>query len=206
MGERKIKHLFIGTLYENKNNYIERINLNMNIQKELINDFLSKEIIKNYVINDNNIGFCLNCKNNVNSKNISKCDKHQIKYFKDLINNINIEQIKNNMKIIIDNYNYIINIIEEKIKNFKERNDNQILLAKKIIDIYKSCLKSDNLTYQTILNTKNILQFNEINKDNFREENKPINFGFNILKTFSMDKYIDKKNQLTKFTKIQNIF
>ena len=168
----------------------------MNIQTGLINDFLSKEENKIILNDENNIGFCLDCKINVNEKNISKCDKHSIKYFKDLIKNINIEQIENNFKILIDNYNNIINIIEEKVKNFKQRNDNQILLAKKIIETYKSCLKSNTLTYQTFLNTKNILQFNEINKT--IEDNKLINFNLNILKAFSIDNYIGKKVSIEK--------
>ena len=46
----------------------------------------------------------------------------------------------------------------EKIYNFKQRNENQILLAKNLIESYKTNI--DNLNYQIILNTKNILNFN----------------------------------------------
>ena len=48
----------------------------------------------------------------------------------------------------------------EKIYNFKQRNENQILLAKNLIESYKTNI--DNLNYQIILNTKNILNFNYI--------------------------------------------
>lgn len=202
MTERKIKSLLIGTFYDNRNYYVESIDLEKNIKKNLITEFLAEEKNKINLQEDiNNIGFCLTCINNVTSKSLSICKDHSIIYFSDLIKSINIEEIENNLNNIIDSYNEIIKAIEERIKNFKQRNDNQIIFAKKIIDIYKNCLKSNNLTYQTFLNTKNILNFNEINKDNFINVKKPIDFEFNILKAFSIDNYLGKEILFEKVQK-----
>ena len=206
MSERKIKSLLIGTFYDNRNYYVESIDLEKNIKKNLITEFLAEEKNKINLQEDiNNIGFCLTCINNVTSKSLSICKDHSIIYFSDLIKSINIEEIENNLNNIIDIYNETIKTIEERIKNFKQRNDNQILFAKKIIDIYKNCIKSNNLTYQTFLNTKNILNFNEINKDNFINVKKPIDFEFNILKAFSIDNYLGKEILFEKVQKKSRI-
>ncbi len=53
--------------------------------------------------------------------------------------------------------------IQEKNDDFLlKKIDNQIQLTKKIIDIYNFGIKSNRITYQIIINTKNILQFNLI--------------------------------------------
>ena len=88
--------------------------------------------------------------------------------------------------------------MEEKIKDFKKRNDNQILLAKKIIGAYK--MNENNLNYQIISNAKNILNFNDINPKNYKNDYSPINFRFNILKDFSIHNYA---NEIIKIEKIQ---
>ena len=52
---------------------------------------------------------------------------------------------------------------------FKQRNEKQILLAKKIIEAYKNNI--NNLNYQIIMNTKNLLHFNQIKFKDFEEFN-----------------------------------
>lgn len=201
MAEEKIKNLFIGTLYENEKFYIESIDLDKNSKKELIDDFLFEKENKKYFQKEKNIGFCLECEKNINEN--SNCKNHNIKYFNTLI--INIEEIEKNLNNIIDNYKFILNVIEEKIRNFKKRNDNQILLAKKIIEIYKSNLNSNNLTYQTLLNANNILKFNTINKEDFIQNFSSISFEFNILKKYSIDNFITENISIQKIRKTTEI-
>ena len=144
--------------------------------------FLTKYGYRNK--NENNIGFCFDCNKNINN---TFSINHSIKFYKDIIKSINIQEIQTKFNNIVENYNYVINLLEEKIKNFKKRNDDQIALVQQIIEIYNSSLESNNLTYQLLLNVENILKFNEINKDKFFGENSSIDFDYNILKTFQID-------------------
>ena len=194
MSEEKIKNLFIGTSYKNENIFIDTIDIKYNINKEFLSNFISEK--ENNIQNEKYeyTAFCLDCKKNI--KNIN-CGEHFVKNFKDIINNINIKEIENNFNKVVENYNYIINKIEFKIKELKQRNEEQIKLIKKIIEVYKSSLNSNNLTYQLLLNTKNILKFNIINE----YENNPYIFNYNILQLFPIDNYIKENISITKFQK-----
>ena len=145
MEENTIKNSLIGTFCENNNYYISIYDINKNIiQKELIDDLsFSKEKMsnKNTINTDENIkneAFCFNCRKNINLNMNSDCKTHNNKYLKDLIKDINIEQIEEVLELTIVNYENVYRIIEEKLNKFKKRNNNQILLAKKIIELYKS--------------------------------------------------------------------
>jgi len=61
------------------------------------------------------------------------------------------------------------------------------------------------MTYQIIINTKNILQFNSIIKNEFFSDDYQINFDYNLLKPFSIDKFIDEKITTEKIQRIINI-
>ena len=155
MADEKFKNYFLGTSFKNENFYIDKLDLNNNIDTKLIHDFNSEN--KNKMkIDEQYISFCYDC-----NKNIKKdiCDKHNIKNFKEIIDTINMKEIENNFKRIVENYNYIIN----KIKELKKRNEEQINLVNKMIEIYNSSLTTKKITYQLLLNAKNILNFNEIN-------------------------------------------
>ena len=131
MSGKLIKNTFIGTSYEKGNYYIQTIDLNNDINKILIKDFLlEKEDINNNQ-NEKYIGFCFDCNKNITNPN----EKHSVKYFKEIFENINIKEIEKNFNIIIDKYNNYIKSLEEKIKEMKKRNDELILLVKKIIKI-----------------------------------------------------------------------
>lgn len=202
MAEEKIKNLLIGLSNKNHNCYVETLDLNSNLNKMLISDFISGLNMDIEMNNENNIGFCFDCKKNIN-KNFTI--NHSIKYYKDITKNIDIQEIQNKFNNIVENYNNVINLLEQKIKNFKKRNDDQIALVKQIIEIYNSSLESNNLTYQLLLNVENILKFNEINKDKFFQENTPIDFDYNILKTFQIDKYFEEKISIETLKKISKI-
>jgi len=96
-------------------------------------------------------------------------------------------------------------ILEERIKKFKIKIDKQIELAKKIINIYNLAIKSDKITYQLIINTKNILQFNPIIKNEFFSDEYQINFDYNLLKPFNIDEFIDEEITIENIQKIINI-
>ena len=195
MEDEKFKNYFLGTSFKNENFYIDMIDLNNNIDTKLIHDFNSEKENK-IKIDDKYTSFCYDC-----NKNISKdiCDGHNVQNFKDIIDKIDIKEIENNFKRIIENYNYIINKIESKLKELKRRNEEQINLVIKMIEIYNSSLYSKNFTYQLLLNIKNILNFNEINDD--LEINQNI-FEYNILKLFPIDNYIKESISIKKFQKI----
>ena len=199
MGIEKLKNCFIGISKENGNYYIESIDLKNNINKELLKDFLFDKDNINELKKEKYIGFCFKCNKNINN---SFCGEHPVKYFKDIIKEINVEEIENNLTNITEKFNNYINILEEKIKALKKRNEEQILLARKIINTYNSVLKSDNLTYQILSNFQNILQFNEINKNFLNRGFDTINFEYNILKEFPINTFINEKLSIEK---IQNI-
>ena len=72
MSGNLIKNTFIGTLYENGNYYIKTANLNNDINKILLKDFLlEKEDINNNQ-NEKYIGFCIDCNKNINNPNCKK--------------------------------------------------------------------------------------------------------------------------------------
>ena len=202
MSGNLIKNTFIGTSYENGNYYIQTVDLNNDINKILLKDFLLEKEDINNSQNEKYIGFCLDCNKNINNPN---CEKHSVKYFKDIIENINIKEIENNFNIIIDKYNNNIKLLEEKIKEMKKRNDELILLVKKMINIYNCSFKTNNFTFQLLLNIKNILNFNEIDKFILNEQNYSVNFNYNILKEFPIMNYIENKlsnDKIQKSTKL----
>ena len=158
---------------------------------------MQTNLLSNILIDENNI------------KNIKYSNKiinfHNAEYFKDNIIDINIDGIEKAFRKIYDDYNEVITIIEERIKKFKKRIDTQIQLTKKVIDIYNLAIKSNRITYQIIFNTKNILQFNPIIKDEFLPDENLIHFDYNLLKTFSIDEIIDDKLIIEKIQKTTNI-
>ena len=89
--------------------------------------------------------------------------------------------------------------IEKKIKYFKRRNENQILLAKRMIETYKTNI--NNLNYQIILNSKNVLNFNNINLKSLTQNDSLINLDFNILKEFSVYNYVNERISIEKIQK-----
>jgi len=156
-------------------------------------------------ININNKAFCFNCRANINLDNNPDCKNHNIKYLNESLKDININQIEENWKTAIEYYEETYKKIKEKSERFKQRYEKQILLAKKIIEIYKNNI--NNLNYQIIMNTKNILHFNQIKFKDF----KGYNFSFipekNILKEYSLNNYIDEKlviHSIQKNSEIKN--
>ena len=191
--KQQIKNVLIGTSEENGEIFIQTLNKNNLIKKDTLNNFFSgKE--DNANISCNNLPF---------SKikfNLEKTLKNEI------IETINIKEIEENLKHIIDNYEYIVQTLEKKIENFKKRNNDQILLAKKLIDIYKSSLNKDNLNEKiVILNLKNIVRFNKLDLDNFIHRINSIDFNYNILKPFSLESYIEEKLLIEKVQKNSNV-
>ena len=176
MAEEKIKNLFIGTSYENENYFIDSIDLNNNINKALLSNFILQK--------DNLISY----NNNINIQDYD---------YKSIINKIDINEIEKNLKKVVENFYNIIDLIENKIKKLKERNEEQIKLIKIIILEYKFALNSNNLNCQLALNTKNILKFNQI------DNNDLINiFEYNILKSYPIEHYIKESTSIPKFQKI----
>ena len=154
-------------------------------------------LLSNILIDENNI------------KNIKSSNKiinfHNAEYFKEKIKDINVDGIEKQFKKIHDDYNEVITILEERIKKFKIKIDKQFQLAKKIIDFYNLAIKSNKITYQIIINTKNILQFNPIIKNEFFPKENQINFDYNLLKTFSIDQFIEEKITIENIQKVCNI-
>ena len=146
-----------------------------------------------------NEAFCFDCKKNINVNMNPDCKTHNIKYLNDLIKDINIEQIEKDLELAIENYENVYRIIEEKLIKFKKRNNNQILLAKKIIELYKSNL--NNLNYQMISNTKNLLHFNEIKLKDYEDYNSKFILETNILEEYSINNYINKTLNIQKIQK-----
>ena len=193
----------IGTNYDKNNYFLEIYDINENnIQKELMEEIkIEKELnkIKKSNIQSKIEAFCLDCKTNVNLSDSSNCENHNVEYLKDLKKDIDIKSIENNFKIIVENYENMLNYMIEKLYNFKQRNENQILLAKNLIESYKTNI--DNLNYQIILNTKNILNFNDINYKLIIQNNLPFDFEYNILKEFPISNYINETISIKKIQK-----
>ena len=188
MLEELITNTFIEIQEKNDEYLLKSIDYDNNIQINLLsNIFIDENNIKNRKYSNKIVNF------------------QNVEYFKEKIKDININEIEKEFKKIHDDYNEIIIILEERIKKFKIKIDNQIQLAKKIIDIYNLAIKSNRITNQIIINTKNILQFNPIIKDNFFLDEYQINFEYNLLKPFSIDEYIDEKITIENIHKMINI-
>ena len=202
MLEEIITNSFIGIEEKDNDFFIDAIDLKSNIKKLSINTLLSEIKELEPLKKTNNIGFCFDCQKNIAD---SKCSTHKVKYFKDIINKVNINGIEKQIETISEAYNDIINILQKKIKEFKKRNDNQIQLAKKIVEVYKNAVNSGNLSYQIIMNKKNILKYNPISINNIFPGNYQFNLEYNLLEAFPIDFYIDEKIKIENIQKITNI-
>ena len=198
MSENNIKNIFLGTSYEEEKFYIETTDINANINKILINNFIPDGEVQAKLENNDYVGFCFDCQENI-KKGI--CENHSVKYYKDIINKINMNEIKEKFKNYVEDYNYVILELEQKIKNLKQRNNEQIKLIEKIIDIYDLSIKSNNITYQLLSNSQNILRFNNIND----YKNDIDIFDYNILKPFSIENYLKEKVSIQNLQKITKL-
>ena len=110
-----LDELMTNTLIEiqekNDEYLLKSIDYDNNIQINLLSNILTDEINKNNIKSSNNIII------------------HNGEYFKEKIKNINIDRIEKSFKTIHDDYNEVINILEERIKKFKKKIDNQIQLT-----------------------------------------------------------------------------
>ena len=173
---------------------LEELMTNTFIEIQEKNDeYLLKSIDYDNNIQIHSLSNILTDENNI--KNIKSSNKIIIfnnnEYFKEKLKDINIDEIEEEFKIIREDYNEAIIMLEERIKKFKEKIDKQIQLAKKIIEIYNLAIKSNRITYQIIYNTKNILQFNPVE---FFSDDYQINYDYNLLKTFSIDEKLTIEN------------
>ena len=165
MDEQKLKNSIIGINEFNGNIYIETFDENNNIQKELLTTFFLDK--KDNIFSSQNFPFKI-------IKNLETIDMPKEDF------NLDIIEIEKNLNKIINNYNYVIEILLKKLQEFKKRNDELIIFAKNIINIYNSSLNSKSITKEILLNTKNILQFNNLNVDDFVQNINSIDFGYNI--------------------------
>ena len=188
MLEELITNTFIEIEEKNDEYLLKSIDYDNNIQINLLSNILIDENNKKNIKSSNKI---------VNFQNAE--------FFKDKIKDINLDEIEKEFKKIHDDYNEVITILEERIKKFKIKIDKQIELAKKIIENYNSAIKSNKITYQLIINTKNILQFNPIIKNEFFSDEYQINFDYNLLKPFSIDEFIDESITIENIQKITKI-
>jgi len=184
---------------------IEELMTNTFIEIQEKNDeYFLKSIDYDNNIQINLLSSILNDENNI--KNIKSSNKiinfHNTEYFKENLKDIDIDEIEEEFKIIHEDYYEAINILEERIKKFKEKIENQIQLAKKIIEIYNLAIKSNRITYQIIINTKNILQFNPVE---FFSDDYQINYDYNLLKTFSIDEIVDENLTIENIQKVIKI-
>ena len=184
MLEELMTNTFIEIGEKNDEYLLKSIDYDNNIQTNLLSNILFDE---------NNIKKIKSSNKIVNFQNAE--------YFKEKIKNINIDEIAKEFKKIHDDYNEVMTILEERIKKFKKKIDKQIELTKKIIDIYNLAIKSDKITYPLIINTKNILQFNPIIKNEFFSDEYQFNFDYNLLKPFSIDELIDEEITIRKIQK-----
>ena len=185
MYEQKLKNSLIGTNEYNGQIYIESFDENNNIQKELLTNFISDK--KDKILLTQNFPFKI-------IKNLGTIDMQKEYFYLD-------NEIVKNLNEIINNYNYIIEILQKKMQEFIKRNNELILFAKTILNIYYCSFNSKSITKEILLNMKNNLQFNKLNLDDYIQNINSIDFGYNILKSFSIEKYLHekiliKKNQL----------
>ena len=195
----------IGINYDINKCYFEIYDINDNtIKKEIMNETIIEKDNSNDEKSKSDIhskieAFCFDCKSNVNFSETPICKNHNVEYLNDLTKDINIESIEKNFKVAVENYEKMMKYIEEKINDFKIRNENQILLAKNIIKAYKENI--DNLNYQIILNTKNILNFNDINYELLIKNDLPLNLEYNILTKFPVSNYLNERISIQKIQK-----
>ena len=195
----------IGTNYESNKYFFEIYDMKENnYYKEPMNEILFEKINKNdkNLKYDNDIkidAYCFDCKKNINLKENFNCKNHNNIILNDLNKDINIESIEKNLNLIIENYEKILGYLEDTIINLKKRNNNQIKLAKKIIETYKTNI--DNLNYQIISNTKNILNFNDINYKLIIQKDLPINLEYNIIKEYPISNYLKETISIEKIQK-----
>ena len=206
MKDNTIKNSLIGTCYEKNNYYLNLYDIDKNMIKKKLMSYIqfSKESINNININNkneniNNKAFCFNCKKNIDLNMSSECKAHNIKYLNDLIKEINIKEIEKNLKLAVENYKKVYKAIEHKLNDFKKRNENQIILAQKIIEIYKSNI--DNLNYQIISNAKNLLNFNQMKFRDFEGYNLKFILETNIMKEYPIENYINEKLEIKNIQK-----
>ena len=143
--------------------------------------------------------FVLIAKKNINLNKNFDCKNHNIIILHDLNKDINIESIEKDLNRFVKDYENLLKYLEEKIINFKKRNNNQIILAKKIIEAYKTNI--NNLNYQIISNTKNLLNFNDINYKLLIQNNLIFDFEYNILKEFPISNYLKESISIGKIQK-----
>ena len=143
--------------------------------------------------------FCFDCKKNINLNKNFDCKNHNIIILHDLNKDINIESIEKDLNRFVKDYENLLKYLEEKIINFKKRNNNQIILAKKIIEAYKANI--NNLNYQIISNTKNLLNFNDINYKLLTQKDLIINLEYNILKDYPLSNYLNETISIEKIQK-----
>ena len=192
----------IGINYEKNEYFLEIYDMNDNkVKKKPMNDILFEKFDKNLKY-DNNIKidtFCFDCKKNINLDKSLDCKNHNIKILNDLKKDINIESIEKNLNLIVKDYENILKYLEEKIINFKKRNNNQIIFAKKLIETYKTNI--DNLNYQILNNTRNILNFNGFDCKLIIQNNLPINLEYNILSLCPISNYFNERISIEKIQK-----
>ena len=107
MHEQKLKNSIIGTNEYNGDIYIETFDENNNIQKELLTNFVLDK--KNKILSSQNLPFKI-------IKNLEKIDMPKEDF------NLDIIEIEKNLNKIINNYNYVIEILLKKIQEFKKSN------------------------------------------------------------------------------------
>ena len=139
----------------------------------------------------NNKAFCFDCRKNIDYNVNSECKTHNIKFLNDLIKDINIKEIEENLSLAVENFKKVFKVIEDKLNEFKKRNENQIMLARKLIEIYYWNI--DNLNYQIVSNIKNLLCFNQIKLEDFEGYDLKFILEANILKEYSLNNYINEK-------------
>ena len=193
MKSQTFSNSLIGINYEKNDYFLEIYDMNdNNVKKKSMNEIIFDKIDKNLEY-DNNIkidSFCFDCKKNINLDKNPDCKNHNIINLNDINKDINIESIEKDLDNFVKDYESLLKYLEEKIINFKKRNNNQIILAKKIIEVYKANI--DNLNYQIISNTKNLLNFNDINYKLITQKDLPINLEYNILKDYPVSNYLNE--------------
>ena len=175
MLEEILTNTFIGIEKKNDEYLLQSIDLSNNIKQHSLSDIFSN----------------INTIKSLKTKIIISTF-HNVEYFKDNIKDINLDEIEEKFKNIENDYNKVICALEKKIKDFKKGIETQILLVKKIIELYNSSIKSDKITYQIIMNTKNILKFNPIKQNEFFPDEGQINLDYDFLQPFPIDNIINE--------------
>ena len=139
---------------------------------------------------DCNKSCCYLCKE-PKSHNVIPIDRmlledKEIKEYEKIIKNMEkmIKRVENKCNKIIEK---VKNMINKQLKEFKEKHLLEIKLANEILETYKMKDKSQQLNPNIIINTKNILQFNNI-KFNSRGGNiwKELEYMTNFFKDYNM--------------------